>query len=142
MLIEEQLSGGGWSSKKDGFPGTHLSGKRGDSVPTSFAILFLRRKFQKNVKPLTANIVRLVNMGPFSKQKDIDECARQLIKRGKDAMPDLISALRSEVESQRQAAAKALQGIVGDEFGYDAKNDRDANRSAIRKVELWWLKNR
>ncbi len=142
MLIEEQLSGGGWSSKKDGFPGTHLSGKRGDSVPTSFAILFLRRKFQKNVKPLTANIVRLVNMGPFSKQKDIDECARQLIKRGKDAMPDLISALRSEVESQRQAAAKALQGIVGDVFGYDAKNDRDANRSAIRKVELWWLKNR
>jgi hypothetical protein len=91
---------------------------------------------------LTANIVRLVNMGPFSKQKDIDECARQLIKRGKDAMPDLISALRSEVESQRQAAAKALQGIVGDEFGYDAKDDRDANRSAIRKVELWWLKNR
>lgn len=142
MFVEEQLSGGGWSSKKDGFPGTHLSGKRGDSVPTSFAILFLRRKFQKDVGPLTEHIVRLVNIGPHSKQKDIDECARQLIKRGKAAMPDLLRSLRSDVGPQRQAAARALQGIAGVVFGYDAKKDRDANKSAIRKSELWWLKNR
>ena len=142
MLIEEQLSGGGWSSKKDGFPGAHLSGRRGDSVPTSFAILFLRRKFQKNIRPLTPNVVRLANIGPFSKQKDIDECARQLVQRGKVAVLDLIPALRSEVGPQRQAAAKALQGLVGDVFGYDAKKGRDANKSAIRRVELWWLKNR
>lgn len=142
MLVDEQLPGGGWSSKKDGFPGTHLSGKRGDSVPTSFAILFLRRKFQKNAGPLTENIVRLVNIGPRSKPKHVEECARQLVKRGKAAMPDVLEALRSDVKPQRQAAAKALQGIVGDTFGYDAKKDRDANKAAIRKAVHWYLKNR
>src|SRR5690606_35232158 len=113
MFVDEQLSGGGWSSKKDGLPGTHLSNKRGDSVPTSFAILFLRRKFQKEVGPLTENIVRLVNIGPYSKQKDVEECASQLVKRGKDAMPEILEALRSEVEPQRVAAAKAFKDIAG-----------------------------
>lgn len=142
MFVEEQLSGGGWSSRKDGFPGTHLSGRRGDSVPTSFAILFLRRKFQKNVGPITEHIVRLVNIGAYSKQKDIDACAKQLIQRGKAAMPDLLKALRSDIEPQRKAAAGALKGIAGDVFGYDARKDRDGNKSAIRSAELWYLKNR
>ncbi|MGK0157260.1 MAG: hypothetical protein ACI9SE_004238 [Neolewinella sp.] len=142
MFVEEQLSGGGWSSRKDGLPGTHLSGKRGDSVPTSFAILFLRRKFQKNVGPLTVNIVRLVNIGPRSKSKAIDECARQLVKRGKDAMPDVLDALRSDVVPQRQAAAQALQGIVGEVFGYDASKDREANAKAVNKATHWYLRNR
>lgn len=142
MFVEEQLSGGGWSSRKDGFPGTHLSRKRGDSVPTSFAILFLRRKFQKNVGPLTPNIVRLVNIGPHSKRKDVDECARQLVKRGKDAMSGVLRALRSDVEPQRRAAAQALQGIVGEVFGYDAKKDREANTKAVNKATHWYMKNR
>jgi hypothetical protein len=142
MLIEEQLVGGGWSSHTDGFPGTHLSNKRGDSVPTSFAILFLRRKFQKEVGPITENIVRLVNIGPFSKQKDVDECAKQLAKRGKEAIPEILQALRSDTQPQRVAAAKAFKEIAGEDYGYDAKADGDANRGAIHKAELWWLKNR
>ena len=69
MLIDAQLTGGGWQSTTDGFPGSHLSKKRGDSVPTAFAILFLRRKFQKLSGPVTPNVVRLVNIGPRSKPK-------------------------------------------------------------------------
>lgn len=142
MLCDAQLPGGGWSSTKDGFPGRRLSKKRGDSVPTSFAILFLRRKFQKKLGPITQRIVRIVNIGPRSKPKDVEECARQLIQRGKDAMPDVIAALRSEIETQRQAAALALDGIVGDRLGFDPKAERKANRGAVRKIELWYLKNR
>ena len=142
MLVNEQLSGGGWSSLKDAYPGSRLSNKRGDSVPTAFAILFLRRKFQKEVGPITEHIVKLVNIGPFSKQKDIDECARQLAQRGVEAMPELLSALRSEVQPQRAAAGKALKQIAGDDYGFDAKKDRDDNRRAVRNAELWYLKNR
>jgi len=143
MFVEEQLSGGGWTSTRDGFPGHRLSRKRGDSVPTSFAILFLRRKFQKEIGgPLTENIVRLVNIGQASKQKDIDECARQLVKRGKEAIPDILKALRSEVPQQRHAAVLALRDITKQSFGFDHKSDYDKNRSAVRKAELWHLKNR
>jgi len=142
MLLDEQLSNGGWRSLKSGFGGHLLSGQRGQTVSTSFAILFLRRKFQKLVGPVTAQVVRLVNIGPASKQKDVDECARQLVKRGKEAMPDLLKALRSDVEPRRMAAAQALKQIAGEVFGFDARLDRDANRRAIRKAELWYLKNR
>lgn len=143
MFVDMQLSGGGWTSTRDGFPGHRLSRKRGDSVPTSFAILFLRRKFQKEIGgPLTENIVRLVNIGPASKQQAIDECARQLVKQGKKAVPDILKALRSDVAPKRQAASKAFQEIAGDTFGFNPKLDRDANRSAIRRAELWYLKNR
>lgn len=142
MFVDEQLSGGGWSSSRDGYPGHNLSNKRGHSVPTAFAILFLRRKFQKEAGPLTENIIRLVNIGPSSEQKDIDECARQLVQRGKEAMPKVLKALRSDVEPQRHAALQALKEIAGGSFGFDAKADRNKNRSAVRKAELWYLKNR
>ena len=66
MLIEDQRSGGGWSSSQDVFPGSHLSNGRGDSVPTAFAVLFLRRRFQKNAGPITGSVVRLANIGPRS----------------------------------------------------------------------------
>ncbi|MEZ6037980.1 MAG: hypothetical protein R3F29_10895 [Planctomycetota bacterium] len=142
MLVDEQLPGGGWQSTSDGFPGTHLSKKRGDSVPTAFAVLFLRRKFQKNVGPITEHVVMLINLGPLSKDADVDACAQWLVGRGKEAMPDLIGALRSDVEPQRRAAGKALKLICGDDYGYDAGKDRDGNRDAVKQAELWYLKNR
>jgi len=142
MLVDEQLPGGGWRSTTDGHPGGHLSDKRGDAVPTAFAVLFLRRKFQKLSGPITERVVRLVNIGPRSKDKDVEACAEQLAARGKEAMPDVIAALRSEIEPQRRAAAQALLRITGEDFGYDADKDRDGNRAAVRAVELWFLKNR
>lgn len=142
MLVAEQLPGGGWRSLQDGFPGAHLSNGQGDSVPTSFAILFLRRQFQKQSRPITPRIVRLVNIGPFSKQKDIDACVKNLARRGKAAMPDVLNAMRSDVEPQRQVAKQALLAITGDDFGYDEAKDRDANRRAIRDATKWYLRNR
>jgi len=142
MFVDHQLPGGGWSSTKDKHPGQHLADKKGDSVPTSFAILFLRRKFQKSVGPITERVVRLVNIGPRSKARDVDECAKQLAAQGKKAMPEVIKAMRSDIGPQRQVAAKALQAIAGEAFGFDPGKDRKANKVAVRQAELWFLKNR
>lgn len=142
MLVERQLSGGGWSSAKDGHPGTHLERGLGDGVPTAFAILFLRRKFQKDTGPITPHVVRLVNIGPRSPQKDVDACAQQLVAQGLAAMPDVLRALRSDVEPQRQAAAKALSAIAGEAFDYDPALDAAGNRDAVRRAELWYLRQR
>ena len=111
-------------------------------MPTAFAILFLRRKFQKTVGPVTLHIVKIVNIGPLSPQKDVDECSKQLVSRGKSAMAEVINGLRSDIELQRCAAAQALMGITNQSFGFDPKADREANRSSIRAVELWYLRNR
>lgn len=145
MLLEEQLTGGGWQSTTDGMPGGHQSNGRGDLVPTSFAVLFLRRKFQKTpTGPYTPRIVHLANLGPASKDADVDACAQQLTARGKAAMANVVKGMRSEVVTQRRAAAKALAAIAGDTFGFDPLADRDAEgaREAVKKAELWALQNR
>jgi hypothetical protein len=142
MLCDLQDPGGGWMSTTDGYPGGHLSKGRGDLVPTSFAVLFLRRKFQKTVGVVTPHVVRLVNLGPNSKPADVDACAVELVKRGKEALPEVFQALRSEHEPVRLAAAQALRGIAGEQFGYDPAKSAADNRTAITKAELWFLKNR
>jgi hypothetical protein len=142
MLVQQQLPGGGWRSATDGYQGSNLDRGRGDGVPTAFAILFLRRKFQKDVAPITPHIVRLVNIGPRSPQKDVDACAQQLVQLGMAAVPDVLQALRSEIEPQRRAAAQALQAIAGEAFGYDAARDAADNRDAVRAAELWYLRHR
>ena len=142
MLIDAQRSGGGWSSSQDAYPGNRLSEGRGDSVATAFAVLFLRRKFKKVAGPITARVVRLVNIGPRSKQADVEACAEQLVSRGKAAMPDVVKAMCSEVAPRRQVAAIALPALTGSNFGFDAARDRAANRAAVRRAELWFLKNR
>lgn len=142
MFVDEQLPGGGWRSATDSYPGQSLKNGRGDLVPTSFAILFLRRKFQKVLGPVTPRIVVLASLVAEAKTSDVDACTAELVRRGKPAMPDVLEALRSDVEPQRRAAAAAMQAITGEVFGYDAAKDRDANRDAVRKAELWWLKNR
>jgi hypothetical protein len=142
MFVDRQLPGGGWKSVHDGYQGSSLDRGRGDGVPTAFAILFLRRKFQKDVGAVTAHIVRLVNIGPRSKDKDVELCAQQLAQQGKAVMPDVLQALRSDVEPQRRAAAAALSVIAGQSFGYDAAKDAAGNRGAVRAAELWYLRNR
>lgn len=142
MLIDAQRSGGGWSSSQDVYPGSHLSSGRGDSVPTAFAVLFLRRRFQKVAGPITARVVRLVNIGPRSKAADVAECARQLVARGIPALPEVLKAMRSDVAPQRQVAATALAAITGESFGFDPAGDREANRAAVRRAELYYLKTR
>lgn len=142
MLVQQQLPGGGWRSLADGYQGSSLGAGRGDGVPTAFAILFLRRKFQKDVVPITPHVVRLVNLGPRSPQKDVEACAQQLAQLGIAAVPDVLQALRSEIEPQRQAAAKALLAIAGESFDYDPARDAAGNRDAVRRAELWYLRHR
>jgi hypothetical protein len=142
MFVAEQLSGGGWHNPADAYPGVALQNGRGELVATSFAVLFLRRKFQKQLGPVTPRTVMLANLGADAKTTDVDACAAELVRRGKTAMPDVLDALRSEVEPRRRAAAAAMQAIAGDAFGYDAAKDLDANRDAMQRAALWWLKNR
>ncbi|HEX5052926.1 MAG TPA: prenyltransferase/squalene oxidase repeat-containing protein [Planctomycetota bacterium] len=142
MFVDTQLPGGGWTSRADGFPGAHLGEGRGDSVPTAFAVLFLRRRFQKVSDPITPHIVGLVNIGPASKQQDLEACRAELVRRGMEAMPELLWALRSDVVQKRRAAAAALAQIAGESFGYDPACEHAVNRRAVRSAELWYLKNR
>lgn len=142
MLVGEQLPGGGWRSKTDGHQGDNLSKNRGTSVATAFAVLFLRRKFQKVAGPITPSIVTLPTIGPNSKQQDVDACAEHLQKLGKKALPDVLKALRSDIARQREAAAAALRGITGQDFGYDPAIGAEGNREVIKKAELWYLRNR
>jgi hypothetical protein len=144
MLCDEQLPGGGWRSLTDGHPGQHLDRGRGDAVPTAFAVLFLRRKFQKVAAPITPRVVTLASIGVHSKPADVDECTAELVRRGKAAMPELVKGMRSELEPQRRASVQALRQIAGETFGYDAAQgpDVEANREAVRRAELWFLKHR
>ncbi len=142
MLLASQLSGGGWVSVSDGYPGTQLDRGRGNGVPTAFAVLFLRRRFQKELGPITPHVVLLVNVGPMSKQKEVDECTDELVRRGKEAMPDILKALRSDIAPRRRAAAAALAKVAGDGFGIDPALEPDANAEALRRAELWHLRNR
>ncbi|HEX5053100.1 MAG TPA: hypothetical protein VFZ65_15100 [Planctomycetota bacterium] len=142
MFVDAQLPGGGWRSNFDGYPGNSLERGRGNLVPTAFAILFLRRKFQKVTGPITPHVVTLAAVGPKSKQPDIDACADELVRRGMEAMPDLLWALRSDIVQQRHAAAAALTKIAGESFGFEPLRDADANRDAVRKAELWYLRHR
>ena len=142
MLIGEQLAGGGWNSLMDGYPGEVLAAGRGALVPTSFAVLFLRRKFQKVVGAVTPRVVMLANLAADARPADVEACIAELVRRGKPAMPDVLQALRSEIEPQRRAAATALEAIAGERFGFDPVKDAEANRDAVHRAELWWLKNR
>ena len=142
MLCDEQASGGGWTSGVDHGGGSHLTKGRGDMVPTAFAVLFLRRRFQKIAGPITPRVVVLANLGPSSRPEDVDACAKGLIARGKAALPEVLYALRSEVRTQRQAAAEALRALAGRDFGYDPAQDPLHSRDQIHAAELWHLRNR
>ncbi len=142
MFCDLQHANGSWFSQTDAGFARQDGAVPGDPVSTAFAVLFLRRKFQKEVGPITAHVVALVNLGPHSKDADVAACAEQLAARGKAAMPELLAALRSEIGPQRRAAAQALAAIAGEAFGYDPAKDAEQNRDAVRAAELWYLRNR
>lgn len=141
MLIGLQERGGGWRSMTDGYPGAQLDAGRGDSVPTAFAILFLRRKFQK-LGAVTPHVVPLAGLGPASPDHQVEACTAELVRRGKTALLEVVQALRTDVAPRRRAAAAALKAIAGDTFGFDPARDEAANSDALRRIELWYLRNR
>ncbi len=148
MLVRDQLPGGGWQGDADvGLMGRNapVRGKEkssGQPASTAFAVLFLRRKFQKISGPITPHIVTLAAIGPKATAQDLEDCVAELVRRGKAAVPDVLLAMRSELAPQREAAAKALAELAGEDFGYDPKLDAEQNGAALRKAELWHLRNR
>ena len=145
MLIQQQQSEGGW---KTGF-GDAASGpaKFGSPIDTAFAVLFLRRSFRKEAGPLPAPVTgsrgtALSMLDDNSSGRQVHQCAEGLVRRGKRAMPEILKALRSQVGPRRRAAAMAMGLIAKTDFGFDPDSSVEANREALHKAELWYLKNR
>jgi hypothetical protein len=151
MLVREQQPGGGWISSTDhgggGEPREERGGRgrnagMGRPNDTAFAILFLRRGFRKVPGAVTVRVPMLINLTAQSSPDDVSKCGEALGMRGKAAMPEVLTALRDELPQRRRAAAIALQAISGQGFGLDAARTPAENEEALRRAELWYLKNR
>lgn len=140
MFVDLQLGNGGWHSQTDrGGVARHVGG---DPVATAFAVLFLRRKFQKTLTAITVRVPSLKQIDDKTSEADLLACVGFLVQRGKPALAEVVPVLRSEVPAQRRAAVLALQQLAGQDFGIDPRRDAEQNRDALRAAELWYLKNR
>ena len=146
MLVERQCVDGGWGVplKAGMLPGAGARDEAASQpVDTAFAVLFLRRKFQKIAGPITgARVVMLAALSDQSSDADVTACAEALGKRGMSAMTEVLTALRSDLSTRRRAAGAALSVIAGQSFGIDELADVDSNSEALKKAELWYLKHR
>lgn len=138
MLIRMQHpKNGSWRSSWEIRPGGLKS--PGSPVDTAFAVLFLRRHFQKE---LPRRYVRILTLTEQSRLSEIQAAAQRAIKRGEAALEDVIKALRSEVGARRQAAAIALAKLSGKDFGFDPSLPPSRSAEVLKAVELWWLRKR
>lgn len=142
MLVDTQRPGGGWRVTAAMFPGAPEVA-RGDPVDTAFAVLFLRRRFQKVPGPVTGTRApTLESLDAKADDAAVTACAAELARRGKAAVPDLLAALRSDVAPRRRAAVRALTAIAGKDFGIDPERPFAEVADAVRRAELWYLENR
>ncbi|MHC4513195.1 MAG: prenyltransferase/squalene oxidase repeat-containing protein [Planctomycetota bacterium] len=142
MFVRLQLRGGGWFSTVDTGGGAARAGA-GNPVSTAFAILFLRRKFQKLLSPITpGGGIRVANLGQQATKKTIEDAIAAEVRRGVRVVPDLIKSLHSPIDVRRKAALRALIRITGKDFGYNPHQPPARNAEALKRIELWWLKNR
>ena len=141
MFGEQQRPAGGWQTAFGN--AAPASPRHGSPIDTAFAVLFLRRSFRKIAGPVTGpRTIVLAMLDSDSTGSQVHQCAKGLVVRGKLAMVDILKAMRSEVPPRRRAAAMALALIAGSDFGFDPKLAAEHNREALRKAELWYLKNR
>lgn len=141
MFLRLQLAGGGWFSNDIG--GGRTGKGVGNPVSTAFAILFLRRKFRKLLGPITpGGGVRVSSLGSQATKDRVDKAVAAEVRRGKRAVPDLIKSLHSPIEVRRKAALHALIRITGQDFRYNPHLPPSKNADALKRAELWWLKNR
>jgi hypothetical protein len=142
MMVLDQLPGGGFESESDLGAGVRR-GDAGDPVVTSFAVLFLSRAFRKLPGPVTPGAdPTLAALDERSTLADLRAVADALVRRGRSALAEVLKALRSEVKERRRAAAMALRPLCGDDFGYLAELDPEQNCTALRRAELWYLRNK
>ncbi|MEY4675423.1 MAG: hypothetical protein RL148_3207 [Planctomycetota bacterium] len=143
MLLRQQLDGGGWASAQEGLHARPGEPGRGNAVSTAFAVLFLRRAFQKVPGPLTGGRApSLPMLGESSTPQEVRACGEELAGRGVLGLEIVLKALRDPLLQRRQAAHTALLAVCGEDFGYDPQRDAEANAVALRKADLWYLRNR
>lgn len=143
MLLRQQLDGGGWASAQEGLLARAGAPGHGNAVSTAFAVLFLRRAFQKVPGPVTGmRAPSLPMLGESSTPAEVRACGEELGTRGRQGLEPVLKALRDRLPQRREAAHIALQAICGEDFGYDPGLDADANAVALRKADLWYLRNR
>ena len=136
MFIREQLPDGGWAlSAGMMMPSTAKS----QPVDTAFAILFLRKKFRKLAGPITqAGSTPVRNLTEQATDAEITHAVNYDALRAKQAVPELLLALRSKVLPQRKAAILALFKIAGDDFDYQPYVDPAKQETALERAETWW----
>lgn len=138
MFLVEQLRSGAWRSFKEIRPGA-LPGE-GSPVDTAFAVLFLRRKFQKVLTPPLTGVRGFGALTDNSNKSEIERVAKGVAARGREAIPEVLKTLRSRMVTRRKAAALALAKLSGEAFDYQPERLPDESGDAIKAAELWWLK--
>lgn len=144
MLCDEQKAGGGfWGASEFRPPAPQTS--KGHPVDTAFAILFLRRRFQKFLAPVPTTGVRApacAALPASAGEADVRAAAERDAARGRSIVPGLLRLLHSDVVARRQAALLALHAIAGQDFGIQPYRNPREDAAAIRRAELWWLRER
>lgn len=140
MLCDEQKKGGGWWGRDEYRPPA-VESSRGHAVDTAFAVLFLRRRFQKVLGPVTGvRLPRTAALAATAGDAEIAAAAVADAMNGEVLLPGLLRVLHSDVVARRKAAVLALFAISGEDFGLQPYRSREADAAAIRRAELWWLR--
>jgi len=138
LLLKQQLPGGGWGLETAGKPRSKVAG---DLNNTAFAVLFLRRKFQKNLTgPLTPAGSLTRDLAAQSGDAAVAATVAREVARGYHAVPDLILAMRSPILARRKVAAKALPRITGRFLSFSPYRTVEQSAAVIREAEAWWLR--
>ncbi|MGE3173904.1 MAG: hypothetical protein AB7O97_14865 [Planctomycetota bacterium] len=140
LLCDRQLGGGGWYGLDElRRPAPRTS--NGHPVDTAFAVLFLRRKFQKVQAPVTGpRGLAAAALPADADDAAIAAAAARDAARGEAAVPRLLLLLHSDARARRCAAAAALRAITRQDFGLRPELEPQADRAAIHGAVLWWLR--
>ncbi len=84
----------------------------------------------------------MAHLGPQATPERVQDAVAAEVRRGVRVVPDLIKSLHSSIQVRRKAALRALIRITGKDFGYNPHQPPANNADALKRLELWWLKNR
>jgi hypothetical protein len=128
--------------RSGGFRNPQSSPAKTSAVDTAFAILFLRRSFQRELSrpgPTTPGPSPLSHQLPADASAEtIDKAVALDVARGESAVPDLLRALRDPIRPRRLAAARAFLRISRIDFRYHPDRSDEDNAAALRVAEAWW----
>ena len=139
-LLRDQGKDGTWNPAHMRLPAARAGRIPVNAVATSFAVLFLRRQFQRRLTPVTQGGGFLTRGLPDdATDEQIARAVELDVGRGLRAVPDLLKALRSSILSRRKAAALSLAKISGKDFGFHPYREPSESVEAVKAAERWWL---